>query len=301
MARDYTSLFHRIWADPDWRALDVEAQQLYLLLISQSNMNLAGVMPVQTRRWSQCSADRTEDDVQKALSALEAARFVLVDRDTEELLARSFVRVSEAYKTPGMLRSILKFAVVVQAPSIRRELAIELGRLHPLNGKLAADGQAAINATRLLLMPEGTPPDGGVIHSSEGIGDAIDEPIADTSVGTHRRWVDESAKTPIADTPSTSTGTGTSLSLVRNMREGERTPPPNEAPGCTKHSHLDEWDTPPCRACQRLRETWEVQRDEWREYERTRPREMCAIHTGQVAGHCSPCRSEQIAADRETA
>jgi hypothetical protein len=82
----------------------------------------------------------------------------VVDEDTEEVLVRSLIRNDEAYKTPGMLKSILKSAEHTQGPALRRELAVELGRLDPLEGKKADEGTALIAATRMVLLPDGDAP-----------------------------------------------------------------------------------------------------------------------------------------------
>jgi hypothetical protein len=262
MARSFARLYVRAWADPEFRALPVDPQHLYMVLISQDNMNLAGVLPLQLRRWSGCVADWDPERVQAALDRLTADRFTVVDEDTEEVLVRSLVRNDEAYKTPGMLKSILKFAEGTQAPSLRRELAIELGRLDRLEGKKAEEGMALIAATRLALMPEGTPPDGGVIHRSEPIADGIGDGIADTFLGTHRRYLPNHAKEPITDTSVSVSVSVPSLSLVRSLGGKGAPPPPDEPPLCAKHEGMDRDEVPPCRACGRLRENWELTRTE---------------------------------------
>jgi hypothetical protein len=207
--------------------------------------------------------------VTAALERLAADRFVLVDEDTEEVLVRSLIRNDEAYKTPGMLKSILKSAEHTQGPELRRTLGIELGRLDPLEGKKAEEGTALIAATRLALLPEGTPPDGGVIHRSEPIDDGIGEPIGDTFLGTHRGYLPKSSSEPIgdgiADTSVSVSVSVPSLSLVENLG-GKNFPAPqisdDDPPLCVRHEGMDRDEVPGCRACQRLRENWEMARTE---------------------------------------
>jgi hypothetical protein len=295
MARSYAQLHQRIWADPDWRALDVESQHLYLLLISQPQMNMAGILPLQLRKWSSCVNGWDIADVAAALDRLREGRFVIVDEDTEEVLVRSLIRNDAGYKTPGMLRAILKFAEGAQAPAIRTALAVELGRIDPLEGKKADEGTALIAATRAALLPNGTPPDGGVIHSSDGIGDGI----GDTFLGTHRGYLPKSSTDGIGDTSVTVTGTGSLLSLVDYLGEGSSPALPDEAPNCSKHAGWDEADIPPCRPCGRLREKWEAAVAEVTRMavaEAAKPKPMCPEHPGQILGFCGPCRSEQIGA-----
>lgn len=295
MARSFAAVYTRIWADPEWRDLGVDAQHLYLLLLSQDNLNLAGVIPYQLRRWSNCAAGWDTDTVAKALDQLAQQRFVLVDEDTEEVLIRTMIRNDGAYRAPGSLKAILTLAVGAQSSAIRSELAVELGKLDPLEGKTAEAGMAAIASARATLSPGPDPtPDG----TRDGIPDGTPDGMGGGFLGSHPRWDVSDSTQPITDPTPDGTGSGSGsvplLSLVEMKREGERSAPPAEAPRCSKHAHLDPWDTPKCRACQHHRERWEVQRDEWLEYERTRPREMCPEHVGQLAEHCGPCRSERI-------
>jgi len=292
MARSYAQLHQRIWADPDWRSLNLDSQHLYLLLISQPQINMAGVLPLQLRKWASCVNGWDIADVAIALDVLRDASFVVVDEDTEEVLVRTLIRNDGGYKTPGMLKSILQFAEGAQSPAIRSALAVELGRLDPLNGKTAAEGQASILATRIALGGSDGPDGPG----GEPIPDGIRDGIGDTSVGTHRGYLPKSSTDAIADTSVTGTGTGASLSLVRNLG-GENFPHP---PRCARHDELPIGEEPPCRACQRFRENWEAANEETVQLARaeaSKPKPMCPDHPGQVAGFCGPCRSEQIGRD----
>lgn len=266
MARSYAQLHQRIWADPDWRALDLGAQHLYILLISQPQTNLAGVIPLQLRKWASCVDGWDIADVANALDRLRVQRFVIVDDDTEEVLVRTLIRNDGGYKTPGMLKSILVFAEQAQSPAIRRALADELGRLDPLNGKTAEEGTALISATRLVLAPPSGPSGPGGEPIPDGMADGIRDGIPDAFIGTHPGCHPgchpQSEKEPIPDTSVTGTGTGPLLSLVGNQRGKSAPPPPDEPPLCAKHEGMDRDLIPGCRACKRLRENWEMARDE---------------------------------------
>jgi hypothetical protein len=305
MARSFGRLYVRIWTDQDWRALDVNAQHLYCVLISQESMNLAGVLPLQLRKWSSCVNGWDIADVAGALDRLREARFVLVDEDTEEVLIRTLIRNDEAYKTPGMLKSILKSAEHTQAPALRRELAVELGRLDALEGKKAEEGTALIAATRVALLPNGTPPDDGVIHRSEPIPDGIGDGITDGFLGTHPRYLPNHSTEPIPDTSVSVSVSVPSLALVRSS-EGEGTSPTplDEPENCARHTGMGA-DAPPCRACQRLRENWEMARDEAAKPkpkppwcgdcdERSRKVEV-VVHGRDAMQNCKTCHPLEVA------
>lgn len=77
--------------DDDWLSLTVDEQWLYGVLLRQHRLTLIGVLDVIPQRW--CSAgDITKDRVVAALNGLDKAGFVVVDRDTDEVLVRTFVR-----------------------------------------------------------------------------------------------------------------------------------------------------------------------------------------------------------------
>lgn len=92
MARTHGKILCSIWDDDDFTALPGDAQRLYMLLVSQPKLNLAGLLDYRPGRWAIRAADTTTEDIQAAVDTLEAARFITVDRDTDELLIRSFTK-----------------------------------------------------------------------------------------------------------------------------------------------------------------------------------------------------------------
>lgn len=90
MARSHGKVFAGIWVDPDWLALTGSAQRLYVLLLSQSTLSLAGCLDLRPKRWARLCVDTVTEDVVKAIGELEEAGFVVTDDDTDELVVRSF-------------------------------------------------------------------------------------------------------------------------------------------------------------------------------------------------------------------
>lgn len=129
MARDHARVELSIWDDPDFVSLSSEAQRLYLFLLSQRDMSYAGLVPMRLRRWAGRSATATVDAVTAALAELDAARFVVTDHDTEEVLVRSLIRRDGIYKQPNVLAAALREAFEISSPVLRRALADELTRL----------------------------------------------------------------------------------------------------------------------------------------------------------------------------
>lgn len=129
MPRDHARVLIRIWADDDFTALTETAQRFYVLLMSQEHINRAGVIDLRPRRWARLAADSSLDTVAKAIAELDAARFIAVDDDTEELLVRSFIRNDGIAKQPNVLKNALNAARQVQSRRLREILAEELRKL----------------------------------------------------------------------------------------------------------------------------------------------------------------------------
>lgn len=125
----YGRVMSSIWTDPDFIALKPQVQQVYLLLLSSSSRDHAGVLPLTLRRWAKCSAGATTASIEAALNALADANFVVVDWDTEEVLVRTYIRNDGVWKQPQVMRAALRSAADVQSYRLRNAVAAELNSL----------------------------------------------------------------------------------------------------------------------------------------------------------------------------
>lgn len=128
MAREYGKVLTRIWGDSDFRALSVGAQHLYLQLVSQPDMSMAGVLTTATPRWARQISDRSAEQVQVSLDELEGARFTVSDVDTMETLVRSFVRNDLGWRSPKTMIGIESSIRSVLSPRLKAVIAAELAR-----------------------------------------------------------------------------------------------------------------------------------------------------------------------------
>jgi hypothetical protein len=129
MARAHGRILSSIWEDPDFLKVTQEQQRLYLFLISQPNLNHAGLLPLTVRRWSSKAADLTPGIIRDHLVALEAGRFVLVDEDTEELLIRTFVRNDGVWRMPKVMGAMVSGAQEISSRKLRQALLAEIDRI----------------------------------------------------------------------------------------------------------------------------------------------------------------------------
>lgn len=130
MATDeYGKLFKRAWGDPDYKALTLGQQALYQKLISQSDISMAGVLTLAVQRWAGQTAGLSADDIEDALEGLEATRFVVVDRDTQEVLVRAYIRRDLGWRSPQTMKGIAGAVERILSPVLRQVIAAELRRI----------------------------------------------------------------------------------------------------------------------------------------------------------------------------
>lgn len=147
MARNFAQIHSRIWTDEHFKTrLGVDEQWLYFALLSQPNINAAGILPLQDRRWKKLAKHLTAERLDAALLGLQAHWYVLIDEDTEEVLIRSFIRNDGIWKQPNVLKGALQHAKNTMSETLKVVIWHEVDRL-PLE-KL---GEERAEKTRTLI------------------------------------------------------------------------------------------------------------------------------------------------------
>ena len=129
MARGHGRILTSIWEDADFLALDPQEQRLYMFLISQPNLNHAGLLDLTLRRWSRKARGLTSAELEKTLQALESARFIVMDDDTEELLIRSFIRNDGVWRMPKVMGAMVSGALEISSRRLQLALLAEVDRI----------------------------------------------------------------------------------------------------------------------------------------------------------------------------
>lgn len=114
--------------DKAFQALPRLAQCTFLQVLSQKDLDCAGVLTLYLELLAKGCNELTVDQLEADFATLETARFLFVDYDTDELLIRSYVRLVSV-KSPNAWKSAFKSARLVVSEKIRHELAAELRRL----------------------------------------------------------------------------------------------------------------------------------------------------------------------------
>lgn len=129
MARDHARIKTSIWNDPDFLALRVAEQHLYLALASNKGLSRCGVIDYIPSRFDHLADDLTAPRFMKAIGGLRSARFVVLDERTQELLLRSYVRHDGVLDRVNMGKATGTAFEAVVSPIIRKAIGDELSRL----------------------------------------------------------------------------------------------------------------------------------------------------------------------------
>lgn len=121
MPREHALIPVNVWGDADFRTLDEASQWLYLVLLTQPDISTVGVLPVTMRRWANFAHNTTVHDIDVLVEQLDASGAVVVDRDTEELLVRDFMRHQGIPAKPNLLRAAVGDARRILSPRLRAE------------------------------------------------------------------------------------------------------------------------------------------------------------------------------------
>jgi hypothetical protein len=137
-----------IWEDDEFKRLAAAEQRLYLFLLSQANVNHAGLLPVTLKRWASKAPDLTVATIEQQLAVLEEARFVVLDDESEELLIRTFIRNDGVWRQPNVMAAAVSAAGDISSLKLRRALLVEMERLplEQLSDEPSAKGGPSVRA-----------------------------------------------------------------------------------------------------------------------------------------------------------
>lgn len=230
MARTQARVLTRIWNDEDFRRLPRRAQGTYMFLLSQANLNHAGLLPLTVKRWAMTAGDCSVAEVEEDLAHLEAADYIVIDRDTEELLIRTLIRNDGIWKQPKVMQAMKADSGEIASPLLRYRLRCELQKIDVslLDKEETRTVIAGVITDVVSTLPD-TPPQGYAIP--------LETPTAYPHAGAGAP--SSASTTTSATTPATSTGLAT--------REEPRDDPTN----ALLIEHVNAYDEPPPLDAQR--------------------------------------------------
>ncbi|MDO5504141.1 MAG: hypothetical protein Q4G67_13300, partial [Actinomycetia bacterium] len=134
MARDHARIRLDIWVDEDFTDLPSTSQWLYLRLLTHGGLTYCGVVEWRPNRLAQAAADLTAADVEAFAAVLEDRNFLVIDRESEECLVRSFVKHDGLLDKWNLAAAVARTFTAVASKPIRGVIVHELKRLrdgHP--------------------------------------------------------------------------------------------------------------------------------------------------------------------------
>lgn len=130
MARSFGLVPTSIWDDPTFRSLTTGAQWLYLLLLSQPEVNPGGFIPTRPRRWSTISGRGTApEEIEVSLAALEAAGWAYTDHVAMDTFVSGYFEAEKIARQPRRLVGALAAIDFVDSDKLRAIASAELSAL----------------------------------------------------------------------------------------------------------------------------------------------------------------------------
>lgn len=171
MANAGAFIHESIWDDEDFINLSEGAQRLYMFLLTQRELDSAGILPLHVEKWAQGCKTLTAEKIWKHLDELQQARFAFYDKHKYETLIRSYIRRSNVLKVPNMVKSACRAAKLVKSPELKTILAAELRATGRPDCAAAADEIDPENRTlpEPFPNPSGTLPEGSGVGVGEGV------------------------------------------------------------------------------------------------------------------------------------
>lgn len=126
---EFGKVFKRAWGDRDFKALTVDEQLLYIKLLSQPDISLAGVLTYAPVRWATQSRGVTVADIERTFNALQEKNFAVADTETQEVLVRSYIRNDLGWRSPRTMIGVANAVGRVLSPLLRGMISRELTRL----------------------------------------------------------------------------------------------------------------------------------------------------------------------------
>lgn len=239
-----------IWRDEHWRQLSRTAQALYMQLLSQKELDCAGVVPLQPNKWAKGCDELDVETVLEDLAELQRERFVFFDYDTDEAFIRTYVRNSNVVKIPNMRKAARRAALLVGSPRIKELLAVEL----------RATGHPDFIALADEINPS---PNGSPNPTPNGSKTTVPEPLPK----------------PLPEPTGVGKGMGMGVTFSTNHL-GER------RPECKNHEENSE--TVNCRACMRRRE-WDEKHAELAETDELERKRASRAAAAKAEAECTLC------------
>jgi hypothetical protein len=125
----HARILRSIWLNEEWLDLSIPAQWLYTRILTSAKVSKAGVAEWRPKVLTQSAIGVSAELLESAALELEETMFLVIDRGTEEVLIRSFVRNDGLLAQPNMATAVAKAYADIGSRRLRGVLNHELHRL----------------------------------------------------------------------------------------------------------------------------------------------------------------------------
>lgn len=129
MPRDHARMRLDIWLDEDYTNLTSSEQWLYERLLTHADLSYCGVAEWRPGKLATSAADLTATDIEIFAAGLELKSFLVIDRETEEVLVRSFVKHDKLMDKWNLASAVCRTFTAVASKPLRGVIVHELVRL----------------------------------------------------------------------------------------------------------------------------------------------------------------------------
>ena len=120
MARSYGRIDVQRFHDTDWRALPLAEKAVFDMMLTHPKLSLCGALDLKYGSLCGYAPDLDVDALSGHLEALEAARFIAVDWDTDEAVIRTFVRHDGVLQNQNLGKGMWSAWIAVESPHLRK-------------------------------------------------------------------------------------------------------------------------------------------------------------------------------------
>jgi len=119
-----------IWSDQTFRSRGLDAQWLYLALLSQPNLNPGAIIPTLPQRWSKfAGAGMSPERVEMALAELETAGWAYTDNVGLDTFVSGYFEAEKIARQPRRLIGAMTAIEAVDSDKLRAIASAELSAL----------------------------------------------------------------------------------------------------------------------------------------------------------------------------
>lgn len=129
MPRSFGLLPTSIWDDETFMSLTPDAQWLYMVLLSQPELNPGGILMARPMRWSGLARAASPERVRRSLAELEVAGWAYTDDVAQDTFVSGFFEAEHIARQPRRLIGAMTAIEAVHSDKLRAIASAELSAL----------------------------------------------------------------------------------------------------------------------------------------------------------------------------